>query len=334
MHVELVVPALLPASVEASLPSLELLLARGRRRSSEATGFESWLSLAFSLESKTLPAGALSALGSGIDPGDRFWLRADPVHLRADRDRLLLFPGQGLALAAAEAELLADALMRHFADRFMLRVLRPDVWVLEIRQEFPSETGEAALHSKPPLELAGQSVDPNLPEKRWHALLNEIQMAMYQHPVNTEREERGAPVVNSVWPWGGGRLPAAARAPWQSVSAQDLVALGLAKVAGARAVGTGAGAKDWLGRAPDAGRHLFVLDALRAPSALGDRDAMAQGLRALEERWMAPLLAALRAERIGMVTVHAPEAGLSFETIRGDLRRFWRRPRPLHSLTG
>jgi len=77
-----------------------------------------------------------------------------------------------------------------------------------------------------------------------------------------------------------------------------------------------------------------LLDALRAPSALGDRDAMAQGLRALEERWMAPLLAALRAERIGMVTVHAPEAGLSFETIRGDLRRFWRRPRPLHSLTG
>jgi hypothetical protein len=327
MHVELVVPALLPASIEASLPSLELLLARGRRRDGERASLEEWLRKKFEIKENSLPAGALTALALGIDPGSRFWLRADPVHLRADRDRLLLFPGQGLALAAAEAELLADALMRHFADRFTLRVLQPEAWVLET-------DGEAELHSKPPLELAGENVDPNLPGKHWHALLNEIQMAMYQHPVNSEREERAAPVVNSVWLWGGGRLPAAARAAWQSVSAEDPVALGLARLAGAQAGAPGAGAQAWLGRAPDAGRHLVVLDALRTARALGDRDAMAKDLRALEERWFAPLLAALRAERIGMVTVHAPEAGLAFETVRGDLRRFWRRPRPLGSITG
>jgi len=40
---------------------------------------------------------------------------------------------------------------------------------------------------------------------------------------------------------------------------------------------------------------------------------------------------ALRAGRIGMVTVHVPDSpdGASFETIRGDLRRFWRRPKAL-----
>jgi len=27
--------------------------------------------------------------------------------------------------------------------------------------------------------------------------------------------------------------------------------------------------------------------------------------------------------------VHVPDSGVSFETIRADLRRFWRRPRPL-----
>jgi hypothetical protein len=27
--------------------------------------------------------------------------------------------------------------------------------------------------------------------------------------------------------------------------------------------------------------------------------------------------------------VHAPDSGHSYETIRGDLRRFWRRTRPL-----
>jgi hypothetical protein len=32
-----------------------------------------------------------------------------------------------------------------------------------------------------------------------------------------------------------------------------------------------------------------------------------------------------------MVSVHAPESGLVFEITRGDLRRIWKRPRPLAS---
>jgi hypothetical protein len=72
-----------------------------------------------------------------------------------------------------------------------------------------------------------------------------------------------------------------------------------------------------------------VLDALRAPAALEQQAEMEEGIEALERLWFAPLLAALRAERIGMLTVHVPDAGRSFETIRGDLRRIWRRPRRL-----
>jgi hypothetical protein len=32
-----------------------------------------------------------------------------------------------------------------------------------------------------------------------------------------------------------------------------------------------------------------------------------------------------------MLSIHLPDAGLHFETIRGDLRRFWRRPKALAS---
>jgi len=136
-------------------------------------------------------------------------------------------------------------------------------------------------------------------------------------------------VVNGVWLWGAGTLPAAARGPWQSVSAGDPALLGLAKAAGMRHHGPDAGAAAWLDRAPEDGRHLLVLDTLRGAQALGDAEALAARLLTLEERWFAPLLAALRAGRIGMLTVHIPDAGASFETERGDLRRFWRRPRPL-----
>ena len=69
---------------------------------------------------------------------------------------------------------------------------------------------------------------------------------------------------------------------------------------------------------------------LRVPLALGHSAEYAECIDALENRWFRALLSALRAGRVGMVTVHVPDSlDASFETIRGDLRRFWRRPRAL-----
>ena len=324
MHVELAVPGLLHA--QAGAPALEMLLARGRRTRAKPAAPEDWCARTFGLEDSPLPAGALTALACGLEPGTAYWMRADPVHLRADRDRVLLYPSQGFALSAEEAGPLAAALNAHYAGEFFLHAPRPDVWCLRGGQEMPAS-------ARSPIEIAGRSVDAELPDKRWHALLNEIQMAMYQHPVNTAREARGEPVVNGVWLWGAGRLPASAAlsnaASWHSLSADDPLALGLARLAGIRHRPPGAGAAPWLERAPEDGRHLVILDSLRGAQALGDAEAAEGRLRRLEEHWFAPLLAALRAGRIGMLTVHVPDAGASFETERGDLRRFWRRPKPL-----
>jgi hypothetical protein len=84
---------------------------------------------------------------------------------------------------------------------------------------------------------------------------------------------------------------------------------------------------------PEEGRHLLVLDQLRVPLALGATGEYQDALAAIEKDWAAPLLAALRAGRLGMVSIHVPDAAecASYETIRGDLRRFWRRPKPLES---
>jgi len=323
VHVELVVPALFHSTAEA--PALQLLLARGRRSTAGPVSLESWIGAAFGLDAP-VAAGALTALAYAMDPEDGYWLRADPVHLRADRDRLLLIPSAGFDISADEAGQLCEALNRHFADQFTLHAATPERWCLQSRTAM-------APQSRPPIEIAGRDIDAELPDKRFHALLNEIQMALYQHAVNTGREARGAPVVNGLWLWGAGALPAAAAVanagPWQSVSADDPVVLGLAKLAGMRHHAPAAGAAAWLERAPEDGRHLLVLDSLRGAFALGDADALAARLQALEESWFAPLLAALRAGRVGMLTVQVPDAGASFETVRGDLHRFWRRARPL-----
>jgi hypothetical protein len=156
-------------------------------------------------------------------------------------------------------------------------------------------------------------VDENLPGAPWTALLTEIQMALHEHPVNESREL----AVNSVWLWGAGALPASASGPWRSIAAADPLALGLARAAGIAPRAAARSAEAWLAELPEEGRHLAVLEGIAAE---------------LEPAWFAPLLAALKSGRIGMATLHLPEAGAAVETTRSDLRRFWRRPRALGRL--
>ena len=326
MHCELVAPGLFAAPAAARLPSLELLLARGRCASAGSQSLETWLHDAFELETP-LAAGALTLLGAGGEPGTQFWLRADPVHLRLMRDRLILAPGAALHIARDEADLLSEALNRHFAPRLSLQVIDAERWVARVEPDL-------TLDAPSPLELAGRDVALGMPATGGspsHQLLNESQMVLHSHAANEAREARGEPAVNSVWFWGGGRAPRVATKRWHSVSADEPLALGLARAAAMRYRTLPGSATAWLERAPEDGRHLIVLDALRVPLALSETGEYQRAIARLERDWFAPLLAALRDGRIGMITIHVPDAAdcLAYETIRGDLRRFWRRPRAL-----
>jgi hypothetical protein len=300
MHAELVVPGLLRGETTQRFPALELLLARGRRTKSPSLPLEKWLQQAFELDA--LAAGALTLLGCGRDPGQGYWARADPVHLRLMRDHVIVVPPEALEISREEVDALCDALNRHFPE-LHLSACDPRRWCAQVADGAFAGGGSA-------LESAGT---PATPERGTAGLLNEIQMVLHAHPVNEARE---AP-INSLWFWGGGRAPRSATAPWQSVSANDPVALGAARLAGARHRPLPHSAEQWLDRLPEDGRHLAVLN---------DMD-----VAGLEQGWFAPLLAALRSGRIGMLTIHIPDAAeaVSCETIRGDLRRFWRRARPI-----
>ncbi len=340
MHLELLVPGLLPARESLRealgglrLPALEMLLARGRPDWSQALSPERWLAEAFLGENAPLAAGALTVLADGAPdgaPGTASWMRADPVHLRLHGDAMALVPSAAFAIAREEAEALCETLGRHFAGALALYPLRPERWCARLEADM-------AVATESPLAVAGSDLDSQLaagPDtRRWHALLNELQMLLHDHPVNRVRAECGAPAVNSLWLWGAGALPGSAHGPWQSVTADEPVALGLARLAGMRQRPLPRSADEWLARAPEDGTHLLVLDALRAACALGEAEVFREGLLALESRWFAPLLEALRDGRLGMVTLRVPDGAqaLSFETIRGDLRRFWRRARALGS---
>jgi hypothetical protein len=319
MHCELIVPGLLSSQTEARYPALELLLARGRRESADSLTLEQWLHEAFEQPGDALAAGALALAASGADAGDGWWARADPVHLRALRDRVVVAPGEALQISADEADQLTTALNRHFTDTVTFHTLDPRRWTASFNTE-------KSFLGKPAIEAAGRDVAS---ARSGEALLTEIQMLLHAHPVNEAREARGEPAVNSVWLWGAGRLPAEAQGPWRSIAASDPSALGLAQLAGMRRFALPASAAAWLGQLPEEGRHLALLDALRAPVALEQQAEYEAALEALERAWFEPLLGALRAGRVGMVTLRAPDAGAGVETVRNDLRRFWRRPRAI-----
>lgn len=332
MHCELVVPGLLPPRGQTGATpgtrALEVMLGRARRSQSDRLTLEDWLQAGFGHSNGPLPAGALTLRGAGRDPGSAFWVRLDPVHLQLGRDSLTLLPAGVFQIQHEEAAQLCASLGSHFAERLELLPVTPDRWCARLHSALDAG-------NSPPIALCGLNVDEHLKSgdmpAAWHAFLNEAQMLLHLNPVNEAREARAERAINSVWPWGAGRACGTLAAPWQSVAADELIALGLARAAKARVLGLASSAAEWVSAAGIDGRHLAVLDALRVPLALGDQAAYAEALEKLERNWFAPLLGMLRESRIGMLSIHVPDAArcASFETVRGDLRRIWRRARPL-----
>jgi hypothetical protein len=334
MNVHLVVPELIPDPerlsamlAETRADALELLLARGRRRSGPGAVLEAWLLDAFSVARREdLPAAPFSLIGDGGKPEGGWWMHADPVNLQATRDSVVIADVARLDVSREEASSLVAHLNGHFASAGVsFHALRPDRWYARVESE-------ADMKATPLADARGRPLADLLPEgPRWRALLNEIQMLLHEHPVNLSRESRSAPVINGLWLWGGGKVSGTPRSPFQRVTADNPLATGLAMAAGTRHAPLPGSAREWLTRPDAAGVEAIVIDTLRAPAAYGDMPAWQAALEALEGDWFAPLRDALRAGRIGMITVHAPAAARTqqTETTRQDLRYFWRKRRRL-----
>jgi hypothetical protein len=311
-------------------PALEQLLGKGRQRHAEAESAEAWLCAQFNVDQQgDWPVAPYSLLADGGEPGAYHWLRADPVHLRLDGGRLVLADSGIFPISRQEAESLTDSLNAHFSDdglRFY--PLRPNRWYLRAESAPALETTALA-------EAAGRSIDALLPRggdaASWRTRLNDIQMLLHGHAVNEQRENAGKLPINSVWLWGGGKLSDAVSAPFAAVWSADPFAAGLAQAARIATHSLPDSAADFLRASASEGVNLILLDRLRGAAQYGDAHGWREGLQQLERDWFTPLLQALRQERVGMVSLHGlgPAGVLSAETTRGDLRRFWRRVKPL-----
>ena len=169
------------------------------------------------------------------DPGmvpDTFVLHADPVHLRPDRDRLVLFAGSDFAPDRAEADALVALFNQHLGGEGLhLEAPTPARWYLLSEQ--PPE-----LVTQPLAAVLGRPIAGQLPQgpeaRRWARLLNEVQMLFHHSEVNQRREAAGIPTLNGLWLWGGGRplLPPSGQVGYARVFSADPLARGLARARG------------------------------------------------------------------------------------------------------
>lgn len=328
-HLSLVLPGLLDEGMaQLSSPALEGVLSRAERRNGRA-GLEAALFELFGVETPSgqdLPVAAVSYVSDVGHAPAGYCLRADPVHLVPDRDHLVLVDGATLRLSPAEAERLAGELTAHFAEdgwRWVAPV--PTRWYLTL-PEAP------ALRTYPLAMASGKAIGEFLPlggeGKRWHGIMNEVQMLLHASEVNRHRLAMGQIPVSSVWFWGGGCVPAVGHSRWSQVWSNEPVSLGLAELSCTPRSAAPADADAWLHAASAPGEHLLVLEDLSLALRTGAGDDAQAALHALQAAWLAPLCAALRGRRLNSLTLYACN-GRVFHLTRAGLRRWWRRRLPL-----
>ena len=313
------------AAPDLRLPALEFLLTRGTRLPSPADGVEGALCDALGVErQQDWPLAPITLAADGGDPGDAYWLRADPVHLRVMRDRVVLAGGDLLELSREEADALAATVGRHFGAELDPLPLHPQRWYLS----FPRTPG---LVTTPMSVATGRDIEPLQPQGvdalLFRRRLNELQMLLHDHPVNEAREARGALPVNSLWLWGGGRLPGLPGS-CRPVHAESAEAQALAAFCGAQAHPVPTHPNAQLMKTDG----VILLDALTRAGQAGDAYGWRAALCGLERDWFAPLARQLRRSGPSGVQLADPVNGKTLRLRARDAWRVWRRRRPLASL--
>jgi len=227
------------------------------------------------------PVAPWLARAAGVQATAPYWLCAEPASLVVNRSDVRL---EGLVrdLDEAESAALRATLNAHFSnDGVQVDSIDHSHWLLGVREP-------QALSTVPPDRAIGAPLLPCLPTgddaPRWRRWQSEIQMLLFEHPVNQSREAAGKKSVNALWLWGGGAPALAAAPPRLAMMHADAwlpVALARARgVSVAPLSPTLEALRDRSSQSPS----LAWLEA----NDTGDAGALAASLAALDFDWFAP----------------------------------------------
>lgn len=326
-------PAEMAADLRRALvaPSYATMLARSKSvKETDMDAFsrtlphEKWAATQFGLADKdpanSPPIARTAMQRLGIRGESGFWFLLQPAHLHVARDHLVLTDLRKLVLSENESQTLFQSVETLFEEDGKELVfgdaktwfLRADDWA-----DFLTSTPDAA---------SGHNIDIWMPrgqgEREWRKLLNEVQMTWHMHPLNTERESRGDPAVNSLWLWGGTheRTPDSrsryqhivSPLPWMPSSEQTFESY--ASVTGLLDTSTSSA--------------LLVMDDLMDAAMASDWSTWLDNMHRLENEWMSPLLEALRSGKIDEIRFILSHGTKLLEVASGknSVKKFWIKP--------
>ena len=155
-----------------------------------------------------------------------------------------------------------------------------------------------------PQQIQGRHIEHHLPAgpaaPHLRQLMSEIEMWLFEHPVNQTRSAYAAPAVSALWLWGCADV-VSSLPPVDGWAAGDDPFF--------RAFGAQPDS-------PRPGSGVAVIGVAPGAAEWGD----------IESRWLEPSIADLRSGRIARLELSAADRKYIVST--RWRRRFWRRPRP------
>jgi len=213
-------------------PALEMLLSRGRHFRKDAQSPDHFRFDLFGVKSDgELPVAALTRAGDAAQnpEAQQYWLRTDPVTMWADMARVVMTSYGFADLDQFERDEIENTVRSVLLEEGIhLHTDHPERWCIAL--------GEPLGFNFTPLEDAlGVDMAEVMPEHaeslHWRRILNEVQIALHSCPVNVRRRNMGQQEINSVWFWGGGFIPDAARhGVFNTVYSDEPVSRGLATI--------------------------------------------------------------------------------------------------------
>lgn len=308
------------------LPHLEGLLSRATH--AVLPDWRGWLRQRVAGPSLSPAATVAAAWGLPTDPTRQYWL-ATPVHLFAGLDSVRLHPQGLLRLRDVEQQRLVSDFARVFADS-PWRLMAHD------RRELLLAGPALSAGGADPATLLGADPSAGLPQGADAATLrrlgSEIELWLYEHALNLERQREALLPVTALWLWGS--APASAAPARAAGTAATAPRAALPRLAGEdtyvealwQLCETPSSAK------PPSATALTPEEALRAShgAVMLQRVCEPPGLMAaleqLEHRWCVPVRSALRLRRLSALYLLT---GTQLHTVScASLARLWRTRRP------
>ena len=286
-----------------SLPSLNWFLTRGLSQNIKQVSASYTLCELFGLSANKegdFPIAAISRLTDDNQHPEGLWLRADPVHVSADRDGLILIDNNRFTLNQRDAlALAADINLLFEPYGISIEVPVPTRWYLRVNENYEIKT-------VPVDSIVGKDILPFMPtgDDRINViqLMNDIQMTLHSSDVNKRREAEKQLPINSVWFWGYGELPKIINRNWSFISSDEILAKGLAMVAATPFEDL----PESYSNSEDKGSSyngLLVLNSFQKFSYYHDLEGWLEALLSVEENWFTPLLTALKSKQLDQFTI-------------------------------